>query len=260
LSEGLVKGKIEKYNGVDLQKEVLVEPLGLGTPGMYVARIASRDLTSEELKKLKGLDECCLGEENTNTGTSGRVESSNRVMGDRQGNSAMYCVLKVLNTRGQHLEVGKNVPLGQAEPLRWASSAVARVDLCNPGLTGTADRRISALGGKSSQELTDKRAQLEMKLEHLSPREKQTLLPVSEEYLDLFCEGKTGVLPSTTKGYHEIRTGDSLPIKKNQYRAPYALREEMRRQVDEMLAKGVITPCASPWAVPVILVPKSPPM
>jgi hypothetical protein len=70
-----------------------------------------------------------------------------------------------------------------------------------------------------------------------------------EEYLDLFCNDSRGVLPTTTKGCHEIRTGDALPIKKNPYRILYALREEM-------LAKGVITPCASPWAAPVILVPK----
>jgi hypothetical protein len=40
---------------------------------------------------------------------------------------------------------------------------------------------------------------------------------------------------------------------------PYALKDEMRCQLDEMLAKGVITPCASPWAAPVILVPKKSP-
>jgi hypothetical protein len=85
------------------------------------------------------------------------------------------------------------------------------------------------------------------------------LLPVIEEYLDLFCNEETGVLPSTTKGRHEIRTGDALSVKKNPYRVPYALRGEMKRQLDEMLDKGVITPCASPWAAPVILVPKKSP-
>ena len=49
---------------------------------------------------------------------------------------------------------------------------------------------------------------------------------------------------------------DALPIKRNPYRVPYALREEMKKQLDEMMRKGVITPCASPWAAPVTLVPK----
>jgi hypothetical protein len=30
----------------------------------------------------------------------------------------------------------------------------------------------------------------------------------------------------------------------------------MKEQRDNMIAKGVITPCASPWAAPVILVPE----
>jgi hypothetical protein len=33
----------------------------------------------------------------------------------------------------------------------------------------------------------------------------------------------------------------------------------MKRQLNEMLVKGVITPCATPWAAPVILVPKKSP-
>jgi hypothetical protein len=49
--------------------------------------------------------------------------------------------------------------------------------------------------------------------------------------------------------------GDALPIKKNPYRVHYALREEMKRQLDEMMVKGVITPCAGP----VTLVPNKSP-
>jgi transposase InsO family protein len=103
------------------------------------------------------------------------------------------------------------------------------------------------------------REQLDGKLNHLSPTEKETLLSVVDEYADLFCNERTGVLPSTTKGRHEIRTGDALPIKKNPYKVPYALREEMQRQLGEMQDKGVIKPCASPWGAPVILVPKKSP-
>jgi hypothetical protein len=63
------------------------------------------------------------------------------------------------------------------------------------------------------------------------------------------------VLPTTTKGCHEVCTGDGLPIK-NPYSVPSAFREDMTRQLDEMQAKEVITPCESPWAALVILVPK----
>ena len=47
-----------------------------------------------------------------------------------------------------------------------------------------------------------------------------------------------------------------IPIKKPQYPIPFAVREEVDRQVKVMLEKGVIRPSSSPWQSPVILVPK----
>jgi hypothetical protein len=67
------------------------------------------------------------------------------------------------------------------------------------------------------------------------PAEKHTVLSVIDEYLDLFCNEETVVLPSTTKGRHEIRTRDALPIKKNPYRVPYTLKEEIKCWVKEWL-------------------------
>jgi hypothetical protein len=58
------------------------------------------------------------------------------------------------------------------------------------------------------------------------------------------------------KGFHEIKTGDALPIKNNPYKVPFALRDEMKRQLDEMIYRGIITPSCSEWAAPVILVKK----
>jgi hypothetical protein len=40
-------------------------------------------------------------------------------------------------------------------------------------------------------------------------------MPVICEYLGLFCIDNEGVLPCTTKRFHEIRTSDALPVKKN---------------------------------------------
>jgi hypothetical protein len=89
-------------------------------------------------------------------------------------------------------------------------------------------------------------AKLEQKLAHLGAKDSQILIPLMYECVDLFCNDREGVLPCTTKGFHEIRTGDALPVKKNPYRVPYTLREKRKDQLDEMMRKGVITPCASP--------------
>jgi hypothetical protein len=124
---------------------------------------------------------------------------------------------------------------------------------------GNVEHRVNSLRGRNLKELFEVQAELKQKLIHLTDHEKQVLMPVKSEYLDLFCNDEKGVLPCTTNGFHEIRTGDAMPIKKNPYRIPYALRDEMKRQIDDMLEKGVITPCASPWAALVILVPEKSP-
>jgi len=62
------------------------------------------------------------------------------------------------------------------------------------------------------------------------------------------------MLPCTAKGFHEIKTGDALPIEKNPSKASFALGAEMKRH--EMVQRGVITPPCSEWAAPMILVRK----
>ena len=58
---------------------------------------------------------------------------------------------------------------------------------------------------------------------------------------------------------HQILVGDAKPIRKPPYRTPFALRQEMETQVQEMLKKGVIRQSTSPWSAPSLLVPKKSP-
>jgi hypothetical protein len=51
-------------------------------------------------------------------------------------------------------------------------------------------------------------------------------------------------------------TGYAAPVRKAHYKTPFALREEMNRQVQKMLDKGVISPSHSPWTSPLDLVPR----
>ena len=173
-----------------------------------------------------------------------------------KSNAARYCVLKVLETSRQHVEIGKHVKLGMAEAILQRAPRVTRFDSQHLEAGGTSAGCVSSIRGNNSTELAEVRAELERRLADLVAEDRQILMPVLSEYLDLFCNDIEGVLPCTTKGSHEIRAGDALPINKNHYRVPCALQEEMKKQLDEMMRKGVITPCASPWAAPVILVPK----
>jgi len=55
---------------------------------------------------------------------------------------------------------------------------------------------------------------------------------------------------------HEIPLNDTRPKRKPQYSVPYALREEMQTEEENMLYKGAICKSRFPWRAPAILAPK----
>jgi hypothetical protein len=67
---------------------------------------------------------------------------------------------------------------------------------------------------------------------------------------------QSGELGRTNVVYHKIDTGDARPKRQSARRSPHHQREEARRQVEDMLDKGIISPSSSPWASPVVLVRK----
>lgn len=221
-----------------------------------MARVASKVYTRKEVDVSQGINE--RGMDPTQVNTSIReARKPNTEMSIRENtiDARCYCVLKVLNARGQHLELGKNVRLGVAETLVTLRRNTG-VESHSLGTCEALQPSVQALSGRIPTDIRDIEEKIREKLGHLRQEEREVLLPVVNEYIELFCNEQSGVLPCTTKGRHEIRAGNALPIKKNPYRVPYALNDEMKSQLDEMLAKVVITLCASPWAAPVILVPK----
>lgn len=62
----------------------------------------------------------------------------------------------------------------------------------------------------------------------------------------------------TNKATHKINLTDDIPINIRQYRQPPDYRQEIQRQVDELLAEDIIQHSDSPYNFPVLLVPKKP--
>ncbi|GFX99385.1 retrovirus-related Pol polyprotein from transposon 17.6 [Trichonephila clavipes] len=56
---------------------------------------------------------------------------------------------------------------------------------------------------------------------------------------------------------HFINTGDHPPVSTAPYRLSPNRKEHLRKEIDNLLAHNIIKECESPYAAPVVLVPKS---
>ena len=75
------------------------------------------------------------------------------------------------------------------------------------------------------------------------------------EYSDVFALNDSE-LGCTDVICHRIETGDHVPVRQPPYRIPMMHREVIGKMVNEMQDRGIVQPSASPWASPVVLVPK----
>ena len=86
----------------------------------------------------------------------------------------------------------------------------------------------------------------------LSPTQIQQIQDLLEEFQPLFSD-----TPGKVTGAEiHIRTGDAPPVHLPAYRISAAKYDIVRKEVSDLLQAGIITPSVSPWASPIILVPK----
>ena len=56
---------------------------------------------------------------------------------------------------------------------------------------------------------------------------------------------------------HRVKLTDDTPIRCKPYHLPYAMREELRNEVDSMLQMGsIVSPSTSPYTSPISMVKK----
>ena len=92
-----------------------------------------------------------------------------------------------------------------------------------------------------------------MKLgDELPEVQRRVLKDLVRRYPDVFTDmpGETDVIQ------HQIRLTDDTPIRCKPYPLPYAMREELRNEVDTMLEMGVVRPSTSPYTSPIVMVKK----
>ena len=125
---------------------------------------------------------------------------------------------------------------------------VCRCTVCEsvgPAVAEWEDEMIPPVGEKQSQVLPN--------LDHLEPSQKEVMSCVVAEFDDVFSQGDIGRLTDGPEFKIEL---NEEPKRARQYTVPLALRPELQKQIDVMLEQDIIRPCSSPYASPVILVPK----
>ena len=89
----------------------------------------------------------------------------------------------------------------------------------------------------------------------LDEKQTQELFNLITDHHKAFCldgqeRGETDLIEI------EIHTGDEVPRKVAARRMPFAVRQEVARQLRIMQEDGVIEPSNSPWSSPVVMVQK----
>lgn len=111
-------------------------------------------------------------------------------------------------------------------------------------------------------ELCDERefeTNLEDKLSHLDVESRVAVKGVLLKYKSSFAYNDSQLLGCTSAVTHQIHTGDNPPVYKKAYRVPFHQKPVLDNLIKEQLEQGIIKESHSPWASPVVLVPKKSP-
>ncbi|XP_075764387.1 uncharacterized protein LOC142819706 [Pelodiscus sinensis] len=88
--------------------------------------------------------------------------------------------------------------------------------------------------------------------DQLTPAQQAEIREVLRSHQQLFSN-KPGL---TNLAVHRVQTGTHPPVHCSPFRVTGKTAQDLEREVQDMLALGVIQPSSSPWASPVVLVPK----
>ena len=110
---------------------------------------------------------------------------------------------------------------------------------------------------ETSRPTTAKEAISRLRLDHLDNEEREHIIKLVNKNADRFLLDKNN-LGAANSVMHRIITTDDIPVNIKQYKFPLSLKDEVNKQVQEMLEAGIIKPSSSPYNSPLWIVPKKP--
>jgi hypothetical protein len=157
------------------------------------------------------------------------------------------CVItSIVNTTEEDVELFD--PVVKLEELGDSDTSEAAI----MGVTGQRKDR----GGQNLSSGERERVIAKLRDEHLNEEEKKLLREVIFEYQDVFYL-LGDKLSCTYAARHTIQLEPGVtPINTRPYRLPDSQKEEIDRQVKQLVEDGIITKSDSPWNSPLLIVPK----
>ena len=163
--------------------------------------------------------------------------------------------VRLLNLDDTPVTLEKNTTVAFLEPVYEVSEVGATEGAEKErGLQEVPGNKASVVanGTKVPDHLTDL---YQRSSKGLNDDQKSVLTDLLVEFSDVFAKssddfGRTQVVK------HSIDTGDAKPIRQPPRRIPFGQREEVDKQLNQMLEKGLIEPSSSPWSSSLVLVKK----
>ncbi|PIK36770.1 hypothetical protein BSL78_26396 [Apostichopus japonicus] len=88
--------------------------------------------------------------------------------------------------------------------------------------------------------------------ERLTEEKRNNVAKLLQRFDDILSD-----VPGRTQSTeHDVYVTNEVPITQKAYRLPQAKRAEIKSQLEQMLEAGIIKPSSSPWASPIVSVPK----
>uniref|UniRef100_A0A914HQZ2 RNA-directed DNA polymerase n=1 Tax=Globodera rostochiensis TaxID=31243 RepID=A0A914HQZ2_GLORO len=109
--------------------------------------------------------------------------------------------------------------------------------------------------GEEENRLKEMRKIWKPKVTNLTEAELGEIDEVISEFEEIFALNDFE-LTQTSLAEHEIDTGTASPVKNRMRPVPYAYREKVSGMIQEYLERDIIQASNSPWASPIVLVPK----
>ena len=155
--------------------------------------------------------------------------------------------VRILNPTSSNIKIYKNETIAEMEQI----DNVGAIQQCDFGSGKT--NNVNMLHHPPTFSIGDLIAKLDLEHSILSENGKARLIEIIKQHSEAFGEGgrykgkivhRIDLLPGTP------------PIASRAYRTPIRLKAELEKQIEKLLAQGVIEPSTSAFAAPVVLVPK----